>query len=168
MFISSFHQLLSHSPHYLPHCQPALTPFLTQLCRHLSSNVLPLFLAFFLSFVSAVFMLLISYFLTQGTDFSNGPFTPPQCCHCHMHWSPCPCLVLPPMCPSPTCFSSRWLASLSGVWVGQISSFWLSCWKKMEIWIPCRVFSAYCLECFYQLDGSEHSAWQCSPSWAFG
>lgn len=124
----------------------------------------PLFLAFFLSFVLAVSMLLTACFLTQRTDFSNGPFLHPPGLPLPCALISMPLLALPTTCPSPTHLSSRWLASLLGVWAGQISSFSLSCWKRMEIWIPCRVFSAHCLDASINLmavntvPGSAHRA----------
>lgn len=130
--------------HNAPLLWPALTPFFTWLCRHLSTNLFSLFLASYLSSVSAVCMFLTTHFLMQGTDFSHVPFLRhlPRCIDVHVRAaSPCPCLMLPPTHWSFSHAFQQWMTGLSlhGVWIGQISSFCLSCWRKMEIWIPCRV-----------------------------
>lgn len=117
MFISSSHHLLSHSPFSSalstslshPALQASLCQYLSPLPCLLSELCFSCFHAPHSLFSDSGYWLLQWYWLL---------FLHHQCCHCHMHWSPCPCLALPPTCPSPTCFSSGCLASLLGVWVG--------------------------------------------------
>lgn len=162
MSIFSSHHLLSHSP------------FSSTLSACPSSLSHPALQASLCQWPSPLPCLLFFWLLSCSSQPDSGSWlhpwplpTPPSAATATCTWSPCPCLALPPTCPSPACFCSGWLVSPLGVWVGQISSFYLSCWKRWKYEYPFK-FRAYCLECFYQLDGSERSAWQCSPGWAFG